>query len=322
MKKLTALVLALVMACAFGGAALAEGEPEVTPEPIVVKVGITVPDEETGWAAGAAYYAEKYCEENDIDYKLIPAANAAGMKAAFKQFISWGATGVVMDPQWPELEAAVQEVLNAGITVVNIGADVACEGIYKVTGDNYSMGYQTARYIVDIVGNSSVVAVLKVPSAASISDARVQGFVDYLAAVGYDTTNVFAVEMDSFSREAAIEAMEEVLEDYDWVDAVYALDDEAAMGVLEALDDAGRDEVKSIVGGGGCQEFYNMIADEDNADLGLATMLNNPMIVQNAIQVAVNVRLGVGAEGVTTVPTTLIAPQNVEDYLDPENTVY
>ena len=128
--------------------------------------------------------------------------------------------------------------------------------------------------------------------------------------------------MVRYPREAATEAMEDVLEDYDWVDAVYAMDDEAAMGVLEALDTAGRDEVKAVVGGGGCQEYFNMIADKANADMGLATALNSPLIVENAIQVAVNVRLGIGAEGVTTVPTTLVASQNVEDYLDSENTVY
>ncbi len=319
MKKAVALALAVIMVLSFAAVAFAEEEE---PAPPVIKIGVAVPDAETGWAAGAAYYAEKYCQDNDLEYQIEKAASAADMKSALRSLTSWGATAIVMYPQWTELEEAVQGVLDAGIRVVNLGMDVACEGIYKVAGNNQGVGSSSARYIVDAVGNGAIVAVMDVPSAGSVSEQRKQGFYDYLTQLGYDTTNVFEVQAGGFSREEGTDAMAFALDDYDRIDAVFAMDDELAMGAIDAITQAGRGDVKVLTGGGGCQEFLGMIDGEEYAAIDLATALYSPIMIENAIQVAVNVLNGTGAEASTVVPTALISAENAEEYLDPENTAY
>ena len=61
MKKLIAIVLALVMV--LGLVACGGGSKEKT-----VKVGIAAPDVTHGWVAGVAYYAEKYCQDNGLEF--------------------------------------------------------------------------------------------------------------------------------------------------------------------------------------------------------------------------------------------------------------
>ena len=90
MKKLIALLLAAVMVfalCACGAkteapaaeAPAAEAPAAEAPaaEAPVVKVGIAAPDVTHGWVAGVAYYAEKYCKDNNLEYKITTSADAA-----------------------------------------------------------------------------------------------------------------------------------------------------------------------------------------------------------------------------------------------------
>ena len=160
MKKLIALLLVLAMALSLVACGAKEEAPAATEAPAAeaapeaaapapeapaapsVKVGIAAPDVTHGWVAGVAYYAEKYCQDNGLEYKVHTSADAAEMQAGLQDLVAWGATVIVSFPQWAGMETDMQEIIDMGIPVVNFDVDVACEGIYKVTGDNYDMGYQ------------------------------------------------------------------------------------------------------------------------------------------------------------------------------------
>ena len=345
MKKLIALLLVLAMvACMFVGcgsseeaateeaateeaateeAATEEAATEEEAAPAAeVKVGIAAPDVTHGWVAGVAYYAEKYCKDNNLEYMITTSSDAAEMTTALQDLQAWGATVVVSWPQWTGMETALQEVIDAGIPVVNFDVDVACEGIYKVTGDNYDMGYQSAKYIVEKAGDAAVIAVLDVPSSGSVCELRKEGFYAYLEEVGYDQSNIFEIQLESFARDDGLAAMADLLEQYDTIDAVYSMDDETSMGAIQAITEAGRTDIKAITGGGGCQEYFNMIADEQYASLGLASALYSPSMVEDAIATAIELLNGGTAEPVVVIPTTIVSADNVADFLDPENTVY
>ena len=335
MKKLIALLLAAVMVfalCACGAkteapaaeAPAAEAPAAEAPaaEAPVVKVGIAAPDVTHGWVAGVAYYAEKYCKDNNLEYKITTSADAAEMTAALQDLMAWGATVVVSWPQWTGMETALQEVIDAGIPVVNFDVDVKCEGIYKVTGDNYDMGYQSAKYITDKVGDGASIVVMDVPSSGSVCELRKEGFYAYLDEINYDKTNVFEVQIESFARDDGLTVMADVLEKNPQIDAVFSMDDETSIGSIQAITEAGRTDIKAITGGGSCQEYFRMIADEKYADLGPASALYSPSMVQDAIKTAIDLLNGGTAESVVVIPTTIVSAENVADFLDPNNTVY
>ena len=341
MKKLIALLLAVMMVfalCACGASEepaaeeqpaaeapaedAAEAPAEDAAEAPVIKVGIAAPDVTHGWVAGVAYYAEKYCKDNNLEYKITTSADAAEMTSALQDLMAWGATVVVSWPQWTGMETALQEVIDAGIPVVNFDVDVDCEGIYKVTGDNYDMGYQCAKYIADKVGDGAIIAVMDVPSSGSVCELRKEGFYAYMDEIGYDMTNVFEVTLESFARDDGLTVMADVLEKNPQIDAVFSMDDETSIGSIQAITEAGRTDIKAITGGGGCQEYFRMIADEQYADLGLCSALYSPSMVQDAIKTAIDLLNGGEAEPIVVIPTTIVSADNVADYLDPENTVY
>ena len=337
MKKLIALLLAMVMVfslVACGGSAEKPAETEAAAAPaeteaaapeaeeVVIKVGIAAPDVTHGWVAGVAYYAEKYCKDNGIEYMVTTSKDAAEMTAALDDLVAWGATVIVSWPQWTGMETALQGIIDMGIPVVNFDVDVACEGIYKVTGDNYDMGYQSAKYIVEKVGEAANIVVMDVPSSGSVCELRKDGFYDYLEEIGYDTSNIFEVQLESFARDKGLAGMADVLEAHPQIDAVYSMDDETSMGCIQAITEAGRTDIKAMTGGGGCQEYFGMIADEQYASLGLCSALYSPAMSQDAIKTAITLLQGGTAEPVVVIPTTIVSADNVADHLDPANTVY
>ena len=341
MKKFLALMLALCMVfalCACGQqaapttteeapAAEAPAAEDVAPAAAEaaapeIKVGIAAPAVTHGWVAGVAYYAEKYCKDNGLEYKVSTSADAAEMQAGLSDLVEWGATLIVSFPQWEGMETAMQEIIDSGIPVVNFDIDVDCQGIYKVTGDNYDMGYQSAKFITEKVGDAATIVVMDVPSSGSVCELRKQGFYDYLKEVGYDESNIFEVQLESFARDKGLAGMADVLEAHPQIDAVFSMDDETSMGAIQAITEAGRKDIKAITGGGGCQEYFRMINDPAYADLGLASALYSPAMSQDAIRTAIDVLEGGHPESVVVIPTTIVSADNVADYLDPENTVY
>ena len=316
MKKLIAMLLVLVMVLglvACGAKAPAEK---------VVKVGIAAPDVTHGWVAGVAYYAEKYCKDNGLEYKVSTSGDAAEMQAGLQDLVAWGATVIVSFPQWAGMETAMQEIIDAGIPVVNFDIDVACEGIYKVTGDNYDMGYQSAKYIVEKAGEAAHIAVLDVPSSGSVCELRKQGFYDYLNEIGYDQSNIQEFQLASFARADGQAAAADILEKMPQIDAFYSMDDETSIGTIQAMNDAGRTEIKAITGGGGCQEYFKIIASDEGKAIGAASALYSPAMIQDAIKVAIKLMNGEEAEPVIVIPTTIVSADNVEQHLDPSNNVY
>lgn len=287
-----------------------------------IKVGIAAPDVTHGWVAGVAYYAEKYCKDNNLTYKITTSSDAAEMTTALQDLQAWGATVIVSWPQWSGMEDAIQEVIDAGIPVVNFDVDVKCEGIYKVTGDNYDMGYQCGKYIADKVGDGANIVVMDVPSSGSVCELRKQGFYDYLKKINYDQSNIFEVQEDAFTRDDGLADMADILESHDKIDAVYSMDDETSIGCIQAITEAGRTDIKAITGGGGMQEYFKMIADDKYTDLGLATALYSPSMVEDAIKTAIILQTGGTADSVVVIPTTIVNKDNVKDYIDPNNTVY
>ncbi|MBR5561145.1 MAG: substrate-binding domain-containing protein, partial [Clostridia bacterium] len=247
-----ALVIALVLCLGMIPMANAEAP---------VKLGVLVPAVTHGWVGGITYNAEQYCKELEaagkIEYKLYTSSNAEEMTAQIDEAKLWGAQALVIAPQWTGMEVAAQAAIDEGLTVVAFDMDIPAEGIYKVTGDNESMGVGGAKFIVDKIGTEGLVVALPVPSSGSVSELRMKGFTETMAQIA---PNVQIIEYaTAFTREDGLKDMADILTANAKIDAVYSLDDETSIGALQAIDDAGRTEIKAITGGGGCQEYFGII---------------------------------------------------------------
>lgn len=337
LKKLAALTLAGAMALSLaacgggtsssgaassgaassGAASGSTGDASTAGE--VYKIGVLAPEVTHGWSAGVAYYAEKRCEElkqeGKIDYKVSVSGDAAEMTTQLDELKTWGADAIVAFPQWEGMEVPIQQAIDEGITVVNFDIAIEAEGVYRVSGDNYDMGFQSAQYIVDKIGTEGNVVILDVPTSGSVAELRKQGFLENLAQIA---PNMKTVEYATqFTREDGLADMADILTANPQIDAVFSMDDETSIGALQAIRDAGRTDIKVITGGGGAQEYFNMMLAEENQDIWMQSATYSPDMVEDAVDMAVEILNGnVPSDPVKIIPTTVVDRENASEFLD------
>ena len=289
------------------------------PRESVHKIGILAPFVTHGWIAGVAYYAEKHCAElkeaGKIDYIIYTSSNAAEMTAQLADLIDWGADAVAAFPQWTGMDGAFQEAINSGVAVVDFGVRVAVDGIYFISGDNYSIGVEGAKYIVEKIGSVGNVVILDVPATGSIAQLRKEGFLDTLAEIAPDmTTQVYTTD---FTRESGLVDMTAILAEQERIDAVFSMGDETSIGALHAIRAAGRSDIKAITGGGGAQEYFNVMLR--NTDIWIQSAIYNPVMVVTALNMAVDILDKKPVPQEMIIPTAIVDRSNVAEYLDEDS---
>ena len=268
-----------------------------------------------GWVAGVAYCAEQRCIAlgDEIEYRLLTSNNAEEMTTQIDDLMLWGADAIVAYPQWTGMEVPIQNAIDSGIPVVNFDIEIACDGIYRVAGDNYDMGVQGANYIVDKIGTEGTVVILDVPSSGSVAALRKAGFLDTIAEIAPNMN--LLTYATQFTREAGLTDMADILTANPQIDAVFSMDDETSIGAIQAIEEAGRTDVKVITGGGGAQEYFNMMPEY--TDLWVASALYSPTMVEDAVDMAVALAKGETVDHEVIIPTTIVDRDNYQEFLDP-----
>lgn len=308
------LVLVLVPVLAACGADNTSGDEGTGDK---YKVGILAPAVTHGWVAAVAYHAENRAKElsDEIEYQIYTSSDASEMTSQLDDLITWGAEAIVAFPQWEGMEVPIQRALDEGIKVVNFDIVIDVDGVYRVAGDNKDMGVQGANYIVDKIGTEGEVVILEVPSSGSVSELRTGGFLDTIEEIAPDMNlHTYATQ---FTREDGLKDFADILTSLNHIDAVFSLDDETSIGVLQAIDEAGRSDIKVVTGGGGMQEYFNMMPE--NEDIWIQSALYSPAMVQDAVDTAVKILKGEDVEMETIIPTTVVDRDNYEEFLDAES---
>lgn len=278
------------------------------------KIGILAPAVTHGWVAAVAYHAEARAKElgDEIEYQIQTSSNAEEMTSQLDDLMTWGAEAIVAFPQWEGMEVPIQRALDAGIEVVNFDIVIDAEGVYRVAGDNEDMGIQGANYIVEKVGTEGNVVILEVPSSGSVSELRKKGFVETIEKIAPNMNlQTYATQ---FTREDGLKDFADILTSNKQIDAVYSMDDETSIGVLQAIKEAGRTDIKVVTGGGGMQEYFKMMPE--NEDLWIQSATYSPAMVKDAVDVALKVLKGEEVEMETIIPTTIVDRDNYQDFLD------
>ena len=311
MKKFFSCICALML-CA-GLVSCKKQELKATDPPMKHKIGILAPAVTHGWVAAVAYFAEQRCKQlSDIDYKILTSQSAEQMTQQLDDLEAWGAEAIVTFPQWQGMEAPFAAAIKRGIKVVSFDIEVKADGIYLVSGDNESMGVASAKYIVDKVGKDATVAVLTVPTSGSVSELRLKGFMDTKNQIA---PNLKLIERATkFTREDGLKDFADILTANKHIDAVFSMDDETSIGVLQAIKEAGRKDIKVVTGGGGCQEYFKMMPQ--NEEIWIQSALYAPSMIIDAVNAAYDLVNGMEVAPKKIIPTRVVDRTNCANELD------
>jgi ribose transport system substrate-binding protein len=232
-----------------------------------VTIGFSAPAADHGWMAGITEAAQAEADKyEDVEFQLAEGTNdVAAQISQVETFINDGVDAIVLLPfDGAALTPVALQAMEAGIAVINVDREFSDPAASRATilGDNYGMGVSAGTYVCEQVGDNpdAVVAEIAGIDSLPLTQDRSQGFEDALSECGLDVDNRVAAD---FTVEGGEEAASNLLQAAPQIDALWNHDDDQGVGVLAAIEGAGRDEFV-MVGGAGSANAMEAIQSGDS----------------------------------------------------------
>jgi ribose transport system substrate-binding protein len=293
----------------------AEGETQV--------IGVSIPAATHGWAGGMNYFAQTAIDRLEevypqLDFVLATASDPAKQVSDIEDMVATrGIDALVVLPFESEpLTGPVKSVADQGIwvTVVDRGlAEPGIENLY-VAGDNPGFGRVSGEYMVSALPEGGkIVALRGIPT--TIDNERVEGFEQAIEGSGIE---VLGMEHGNWNRDTAFTVMQDFLSKHPQIDAVWASDDDMAVGVLAAIEAAGRSDIKFVLGGAGMKEMIQRTQQGDA--MVPANVTYPPAMIATAIEItAAGLVSDAPVSGRFIIGSELVTPENAEQYYFPDS---
>jgi len=265
-----------------------EANPNAAPGQKVI-IGFSAPAADHGWLAAITDNAKAQAGAySDVELRSVEAgADAATQRASISTLIAQKPNVIVMLPaDGKELNAAGLEAMRAGIPVINLDRAFPDRAAYRVQikGDNFGMGIAAGTYIVEQMKakgvSNPIIGEIPGIDSLELTQERSAGFKEALAAAGFKVANRRPAE---FTADSGQKAATDLLQALPKIDAIWNHDDDQGIGVLAAVNQAGRKEF-FMVGGAGSKAAIDAIS-ADNTVLK-ATVTYSPSMASSAISLA------------------------------------
>lgn len=281
------------------------------------KIAVSLPPANNAWQAKMldSVLAEVAKDKNKFDIVVKNAVDDADQLNQLTTFKEGGYDMICVLPGNGTLMTPIcQEIYKAGIKIMII--DRPIEGdLYTVFygGDNYLCGQNAAKYIGDRLKGKGQIVILRSYVGSPIDLARYNGFMDVLKK-NYPGIKVLGQGDGEFNQEAGRKAMSNILPAFPKIDAIYAQDDEAAVGAITEIRNAKRTDIQFITGFGGSKSAFALMAKKD--PLYGASMSYLPTMGGHAVALAKKILLGAKFEKWIVEPTVVVTSANVSKYMD------
>lgn len=308
--KLIGLAAVALMA-AFGAAQAQESKT----------IAVSIPAADHGWTGGVVYHAQEQAKALEARYpglKVIvkTSPDGASQANALEDLTTQGIDALVALPHnSDELTDPIRQVKSKGvfITVVDRAlSDQSIQDLY-VAGNNPELGRVAGKYIKDTLGTGDVVVIRGLPIV--IDEERIKGFDEAIAGSGI---KVLDKQFGNWSRDDAFKVMQDYLAKYPKIDAVWCQDDDMAVGVLEAIQQANRTDIKFVVGGAGMKDMVKKVMDGDK--MIPVDVLYPPAMIAVAMDLtAANLYDHVPVRGRYILDATLVTKENAKEFYYPDS---
>ena len=336
-RTLTALLLSTLL--------VALGCGNSNQEQKKIKIGVSIPAADHGWTAGVGYWATTQMKNYpDIEWVYATANEPGKQTSDIEDMMTQNINGLVLLATEPNaLGEVAKKVKERGIFLVSV--DRGSEKLTPIVdvfleGDNKAFGRKSAEYIVDrLKGKGKIVILRGIPS--SVDTDRYEAAMEVFKA--NKGIEVLAAQTGMWNQQKALEVMQSYLASYPKIDAVWASDDDMAIGAEKAIKEAGRINQMWILGGAGMKDIIKRVMDKD--PIYPADITYPPAMIAAGIDIAVahlkdgNITAAAGKSpehlGITkeqldqaaaqqgrkkiTIDVFLVNPENASKYYFPES---
>jgi ribose transport system substrate-binding protein len=261
-----------------------------------LRIGVTTPSADHGWMGGVIWWAKKAIsdwqnKDKSLTFFMVTAESAAKQVADVEDLMAKKIDALVILPQdSASLTAVVEEAHNKGIYVVLVGRGLT-KDVYdvEIIGDNPNMGRVSGEWMAaELKGKGDLVIIEGVPTIPNTE--RVDGFKNVIKK--YPGIRILDSQPGYWNMQKAAEVMENYLQKYPKIDAVWAGDDDMLKGALKVYKESRRKDIKTFLGGAGSKDIIKMVMDGD--ELVRADVTYTPSHIASGVSLAV---MGLRGEG-------------------------
>ncbi|MCC6676504.1 MAG: ABC transporter substrate-binding protein [Phycisphaerales bacterium] len=266
-----------------------EAPTAAQPDKKKIRIGVTVPAADHGWTAGVGWWAKRAMKlYPDIDWIYSTAPGPEKQIADIEDMLTKGIDGlVILCTESAPLTPIAKKVHEKGVFIVNVDrgflepvADIFLEG------DNKAFGRKSAQFVAERMkaeGKTNLVILTGIP--CTVDTDRVTAAKEVIAQ--YPEIKILDTQPAFWNREKGLQVMENMLSKHRKIDAVWAQDDDIALGAIQAIKEAGREKQMWVFGGAGMKDVIKMVMDKDPMVPGNITY--PPSMIAAGIHQAVSV---------------------------------
>jgi ribose transport system substrate-binding protein len=303
----------------------------------VIKIGVSIPSADHGWTGGIVWWANKAVKDIEaaqpgkFEFRVVTADGPSSQVRNVEDLMVWGMQYLVILPhESAPLTPIVKEAHGKDIKVLVIDRGLTDTGFgyVNIAGDNPALGRNSGQWLaksMKAAGLTNYVTMGGLP--VTIDTERMNAF---FAEMNKEPSLVNLLGKDKYefadwSTQKGLSLMETFLQKYPKIDAVFCQDDDVLLGVLQAIKESGRTDVKIALGGAGSKVVYKMIMD--GHPLVSATATYHPSMIADGIRYAIDVATGVKSADFHTakapitvvIPSVLVDKSNVAKFYEPES---
>ena len=290
------------------------------------RIGVSVPAASHGWTGGVVWNAQQKAKKieaanPDVEVIVTTAQNTAEQVDRIENLLMRRVDALVVLSQEPgPLTEVCKRAKESGVYLVIVSNPLSdpCQDVF-VNGSNTSFGEASAEALGQILGGKGNILVMEgIP--CPINTDRVTAFRKRLAEK-YPGIRIMESQAAYWSTEKGLSLMENYLQKYKQIDAVWAGDDDVLKGAVQAYLESGRKDIKAITGGGGSKDTIKKIMDRD--PIVRATVTYPPNMVAVGMQLALKgLRAGKKtdpAEKEVIIPSEVVTPENAAKFYFPDS---
>ena len=299
-----------VVSALLGLAACGGGDAGGGPGEDVIKIGFSQVTQQSPFYVELGEGAKEAAEEAGHELIFVDAnGDVTKQNNDVQDLITRGIDVLVINPVDPKgVAPSIAAAEAAGILVVTVDRPVESGAAAHVGRDNVEMGRLVGEQLVEAFGDEGgKVIEIQGDAGGAVARDRSQGFHDAVEAAG----NIEIVEgpYANYIRSEAVTAMQDLLQANSDVKAVYAHNDDMALGAMQVLNESDRDDVL-VFGVDGLTEAVKAIAEGDQY---VATAFNDPRALGAAtVDTAVKLVKGEDVPEYVDAGTGLISEDNAE----------
>ncbi|NMD69805.1 ribose ABC transporter substrate-binding protein RbsB [Bacillus sp. DNRA2] len=221
-----------------------------------IKIGLSVSTLNNPFFVSLRDGVKKEAKALGVQIKVVDAQNDTAKQINdVEDLIQQGVDILLINPtDSAAISTAVQSANNIGIPVVTLDRSAEKGKVATlVASDNIKGGEMAAEYIVKMLGENVQVAELEGVPGASATRERGKGFHN----IADKKLNVTAKQSADFDRTKGLTVMENLLQSNPDIKAVFAHNDEMALGAIEAINSSGKDIM--VIGFDGNDDALNAI---------------------------------------------------------------